>query len=127
MKLFRRAPASYEEKLRQEAGLTEASKTKTDRSMGTAALTNVNGTAELNLSPVNVEAEADDDPEFEAEISERILEIEAMSIDELLRDSADSIARAELGDDEDGEYYLTHAAAISTRALILQLRMNQIK
>ena len=130
MKLLRRNAISYEDKLRQEAGLAETSSIKTDRSFGMAVLSKVNvRAAETDVGSMSAhqEAEEDDDPKFEAEVLSRVLEIEAMSIDELLRDSADSIARAELDEDEDEEYYVAHAAAMSTRALVLQLRMNQNK
>jgi hypothetical protein len=130
MKLFRRGATSHEDKLRQEAGLAETSSVKTDRSFGMAVLSRVNGRgAETGVSSMSAreDAEEDDDPKFEAEVLDRVLEIEAMSIDELLRDSADSIARAELDEDDDEEYYVAHAAAMSTRALVLQLRLHQNK
>jgi hypothetical protein len=116
MGIFRQRP-TYEEQLRQEAGLDGAPDTNTLRSVGVMAVSSLHETP-------RGEEEEDEDPEFEAEVAERVREIEEMTVDELLSDGADDLARAELDSEGDDLYYVTRAAAVNSRAVALLLRQQ---
>jgi len=111
---------THEDRLREEAGLTEST-VETKRTFGMRAIATANETPAEILEDVE-EFDEEEDPEFEAEVETRVAEIEAMSIPELLNDAADSTARAELDDEERELYYLGHANATYNRAVALLLQ-----
>jgi hypothetical protein len=116
---------THEDRLREEAGLTGLP-AETTRTFGTRAIAIANETPGEIFDDTD-DSDEEDDPEFEAEVKARVVEIEAMSISELLEDAADDTARAELGDEEDELFYLGHANATYNRAvaLLLQQLINQ--
>ena len=121
----RREGLSHEEQLRQQALESRPIEPEEAASIGSIAVAPYEpyGGAETTEATDTVEDE--EDAEFEATIREQVKDIEAMSVEELLADAADDIARSDELDDMDmSMWHITRAAAVSNRAVALLLQQQ---
>jgi hypothetical protein len=122
MNMFRREKLTHNQILEREAGLG-AYRPEAARTVGVGVVSLLNETSiEPTESTEPTDVTETSDNSDDAEIKERIRELELMTVDELLKDGLDDMARGEDDEDEDDVFYMTRAAAVNGRAVALLLK-----